>query len=57
MQNDFETSDDYSFLFESKGKVIMKIDSNGDFYVKGNLVTCDKEVYEGFKSWLAAVKD
>lgn len=32
----------------------LMLSKNGDFYVKGNLVTTDLEIYEGFKAFLKA---
>ena len=31
---------------------VLKITKNGDFYVRGNKVTNDIEVYEAMKEWL-----
>ena len=41
-----------NFIFFSGKKEVLKITSDGEFYVNGNLVTKDIEVYEGFVDFL-----
>ncbi|RLB68650.1 MAG: hypothetical protein DRH08_00320 [Deltaproteobacteria bacterium] len=33
---------------------VLRIDPDGGFFVNGNLVTSDMEVYEGFVEWMKA---
>ena len=34
------------------GTEAMRIDPDGSFYVRGNLVDTDQAVYDGFRAWL-----
>jgi len=48
---------DGNFIFygteeDGSDKEVMKITSKGEFYVKGNLVTTDQEVFETFREYL-----
>lgn len=52
---DFEPQGDLIFVF-ADGTEMVRLCSNGDFKVKGRLVTNDMELYEGFKQFLAGVK-
>jgi hypothetical protein len=47
-----------SFMFKTEGckEPVIVIKNNGDFYIKGNLVTNDMEIYEAFKEWVKAQK-
>jgi hypothetical protein len=40
------------FIQDREGKEILKIDENGDFFVKGKFVENDKEVVDGFREFL-----
>ena len=42
---------DFTFHLEDEDAPILKIAENGDFFVRGNLVTNDLEVYKAFKEW------
>jgi hypothetical protein len=46
---------DISFVVNGYGEVV-KIKGNGDIFVKGNLVTNDMEVVEGFKEFFGMSK-
>lgn len=37
----------------SDGTEMMRIDDSGEFFVNGNLVASDREVYDGFRKWLS----
>lgn len=41
-----------SFKLKDNTTPLMEIFPNGDFFVKGNLVENDKEVFQAFKQWL-----
>ncbi len=46
-----------SFIFNTRDcPAILMIKNNGDFYIKGKLVTNDMEIYEAFKEWVKAQK-
>ena len=46
---------DISFVVNGYGEVI-KVNGNGDIFVKGNLITNDMEVVEGFKEFFGMSK-
>ncbi|BAR81496.1 hypothetical protein KNN_00621 [Bacillus thuringiensis serovar tolworthi] len=49
----FSTGDkNESIVFNTGGKEIISLKSNGDIYVKGNLVENDKEVVNGMRELL-----
>ncbi|MEC2869941.1 hypothetical protein ACIQHV_11100 [Bacillus bombysepticus] len=41
-----------SIIFNAGGKEIISLRSNGDIYVKGNLIKNDKEVVDGMREFL-----
>ncbi|MEF8682015.1 UNVERIFIED_CONTAM: hypothetical protein ORM23_18270 [Bacillus cereus] len=41
-----------SIIFNAGGKEILSLKSNGDIYVKGNLIENDKEVVDGMRELL-----
>jgi hypothetical protein len=39
--------------FNIAGKEMIRIEANGEFYVRGRLVDTDVDVYIAFRDWLA----
>jgi len=49
-------TNDGSFCIYAQGREMLRIGSDGGFYVEERLTTTDMEVYEAFKSWLEQTK-
>jgi hypothetical protein len=43
-----------SLVFNCSGYEMLRLCSNGDIFVKAQIITNDRELVEGFKAWLAA---
>lgn len=49
--------DDGTIRFVIYEKEMLRIEKNGDFYIRGNKTTNDEKVYKLFKTWLLIVTE
>ena len=52
IENNFSEDNTIQFLIEGQEFPVIKLDANGDIFVKGKLIENDKEVVEAMREFL-----